>query len=261
MNIIILCGGFGSRLGSLGRDNPKALLNIAGKPLIEWILTQLQDLDFIDAVHVLHNEKFKDQFSDWDKGSEGFGKVSLLSNGVDAEESRLGAVGDINFCLNEKNIFTPVVVFPGDTVFTFNVKKFFYELKRSPDTGWLSLRKEVSESERRKYGVVGLEPNGTISSFEEKPKESSEENVFKGPCYFPPTVTKYIPDYCSGLIGAKELPDNIVSFISWAMTKIKFKGCVMHSGECFDVGSYKDYRSATGRIRRSLRDDGEGYML
>ena len=170
-------------------------------------------------------------------------------------------MGDIKLAVESQEIYGPLVVFPGDTVFTYNIKKFFYEIKRKPETGWLALRKEMNETERRKYGVVGMDADGVITSFVEKPESSIEENVFKGPCYFPPTLTARIGGYCADIKGRSDIPDNIGSFISWALGEIKFKGCVMHSGECIDVGSYSDYRSASGRVRRSLGEDGEGYLF
>jgi glucose-1-phosphate thymidylyltransferase len=262
MKAIILCAGFGSRLGELGKKNSKALFNIAGQPLINWIVGPLINLDFVEEVIVLHNQLFKYNFEHWLEGLEDKRKISLINNGVSRNEDRIGAIGDVERVLRLKSIYSPVVLFPGDTVFTFDVKKFFYEIKRNPENGWLSLRTETSESKRRKCGVVGIGESGKITSFEEKPKVSTEELVYKGPCYLPPTITKILTTYCSSLSSAGDLPDNIGSFLEWATAKFIFKGCIMRSGECIDVGSLSDYRVASGRIKRSLGEEhGEGYML
>ena len=262
MKAIILCAGFGSRLGSLGRDNPKALLDIVGRPLINWTLDQVIELDFIKSIYVVHNTLFEPKFQNWHKSYKHKDRVRLINNGISEESSRRGAVADIAKTVDKQSIFEPVVVFPGDTVFTFNVKKFFYEVKRRPELGWLSLRVEKNEKKRRSYGVVGLNNDGVVTSFNEKPAESTDDYVYKGPCYFPPTVTSKLNSYCSGLKEEGTLPDNIGSFISWAINRIKIKGCVMHSGECIDVGSFSDYRSASQRIKRNLEDDhGEGSMF
>ena len=255
MKAIILCAGFGSRLGSLGRDNPKALLDVAGRPLINWILDQILDLDFIEDVYVVHNDMFEDRFVSWWEVYKDKRRVKLINNGISDEAKRRGAIADISKTIDKQSIYGPVVVFPGDTVFTFNVKKFFYEVKRSPETGWLSLRVEKDEKKRRNYGVVGMEDGNIISSFNEKPAESTEDYVYKGPCYFPPTVTSKLRKYCTGLKRSGTLPDNIGSFITWAIKVIKFRGCVMHSGECIDVGSFKDYRSACQIIKRNIEDE------
>ena len=262
MDIIILCAGFGSRLGSLGRDNPKALLDVAGRPLIEWILLQLVELDFVDTIYVAHNDLFSDRFSDWHSGYSCRKKVILLNNGVAELAGRKGAIADISEAIEGESLYGPLVIFPGDTVFTFNVKKFFYGVKKNPEAGWLSLRVEKDEKKRRKCGVVSLSNDGNISSFVEKPDESKEDYVYKGPCYFPPTVTSKLKKYCATLRRQNLVPDDIGAFISWALRRIPVKGCVMHSGECIDVGSFRDYRTASQRVKRSLEGGyGEGTLF
>ena len=39
---IILCGGFGTRLGSLTKNKPKGMLNVGKKPFLEQLVVQLK---------------------------------------------------------------------------------------------------------------------------------------------------------------------------------------------------------------------------
>ena len=177
------------------------------------------ELDFIKSIYVVHNTLFETKFQNWHESYKNKGRVRLINNGISEVSSRRGAVADIAKTVDKQSIYEPVVVFPGDTVFTFNVKKFFYEVKRRPELGWLSLRVEKNEKKRRSYGVVGLNNDGVVTSFNEKPAESTDDYVYKGPCYFPPTVTSKLNSYCSGLKEEGTLPDNIGSFISWSISK------------------------------------------
>src|SRR2546430_2564313 len=55
MRAMVLAAGYGTRLGSLTSNTPKAMLDVAGRPLIEWILRHLasQGIDRV-AVNVHH---------------------------------------------------------------------------------------------------------------------------------------------------------------------------------------------------------------
>lgn len=64
--VIIMAGGFGSRLMPLTKDTPKPMLNVGGKPILERIIDEFIDQGFHDfyiSVHYL-SEKIKDYFKD-----------------------------------------------------------------------------------------------------------------------------------------------------------------------------------------------------
>jgi NDP-sugar pyrophosphorylase family protein len=54
MKALVLCGGFGTRLGALTRECPKALLPLAGKPLIEYTLAHLRNQGIEEVIVNLH---------------------------------------------------------------------------------------------------------------------------------------------------------------------------------------------------------------
>ena len=153
MNALILSGGFGSRLGYLGEKHPKALLDIGGRPLIDWIIERIIEIEIIDNIVVLCNGFFESQFTAWWVKHEDRKKISLISNGVSSPEKRLGAMGDVNFSLQRESLSGPLTIFPCDTIFTFNVRKFFCEVKHTPQNGWLCLR---TERTKRKEESVEL---------------------------------------------------------------------------------------------------------
>ena len=46
MNVLILAAGYATRLYPLTRDKAKPLLEVAGKPMLEWILDALKEGGF-----------------------------------------------------------------------------------------------------------------------------------------------------------------------------------------------------------------------
>ena len=49
MKLIVLCGGRGSRLGDLTNDKPKAMVKLGTKTIIEWVLKQYKEFEYIFA--------------------------------------------------------------------------------------------------------------------------------------------------------------------------------------------------------------------
>ena len=92
IQVVILCGGLGSRLGSSEPDLPKALHVISGKTILEWQVRNLESGEF-KILLLVGEEKNVSKFSVIAKTLESkYGnKITLL-----AEKSRLGTAGSLN---------------------------------------------------------------------------------------------------------------------------------------------------------------------
>jgi NDP-sugar pyrophosphorylase family protein len=66
MRAMVLCAGYGLRLGEHTRHTPKAMLRLAGRPLLEYILRHLARHGFDDIAVNLHflPEAIRDYFGD-----------------------------------------------------------------------------------------------------------------------------------------------------------------------------------------------------
>ena len=71
MNVLILAAGYATRLYPLTENKAKPLLELAGKPMIEWVLDNLAPIPDIRAVYVVTNDKFARDFETW---AESYGK-------------------------------------------------------------------------------------------------------------------------------------------------------------------------------------------
>jgi len=56
MKAMILCGGYGTRLGDLTRDTPKPLLRVGGNALVDYILANLQKHGCSEVMINLHHQ-------------------------------------------------------------------------------------------------------------------------------------------------------------------------------------------------------------
>ena len=93
MNVLILAAGYATRLYPLTLSKAKPLLEVAGKPMIEWVLDNLAPIPDIGTVYVVTNDKFADDFKAWADGyAKSQPKVDLQNR-----ERRLDAATPINW--------------------------------------------------------------------------------------------------------------------------------------------------------------------
>ncbi|MEZ0254872.1 MAG: sugar phosphate nucleotidyltransferase, partial [Chthoniobacter sp.] len=65
MNILILAAGYATRLYPLTQNKAKPLLEVAGKPMMEWVIDNLAPIQGIEKVYVVTNSKFAADFQAW----------------------------------------------------------------------------------------------------------------------------------------------------------------------------------------------------
>src|SRR5579872_6169161 len=98
MKVIILAAGYATRLYPLTLTQPKPLLPVAGKPMIEYVMDNLAPIGGIDKVYVVTNAKFAEHFSKWAKeyGARTSLDVCVINDGSTDDSNKFGAIGDLH---------------------------------------------------------------------------------------------------------------------------------------------------------------------
>jgi glucose-1-phosphate thymidylyltransferase len=65
MQALILAAGYGTRLYPLTQTVAKPLLPLAGRPMLDYLLDRIREVDEVEAVHVVTNHKFAASFLGW----------------------------------------------------------------------------------------------------------------------------------------------------------------------------------------------------
>ena len=125
MKAIILAAGYATRLYPLTLNRPKALLPINNKPIINYIVEQINTLPNIDYVYVVTNDKFVKNFSDWAISLESKIPVKIINDATTNEDNRKGAIGDIQFVIEREKIDDDLIIIAGDNFFTFSLKDYY----------------------------------------------------------------------------------------------------------------------------------------
>ena len=94
---VIFCAGLGTRLKPLTDTIPKALVPLAGKPLLQWQVEKLRDAGITDIIVNVHH--FPDMIIDVVRANEGWGSNILIS---DERNQLLETGGGLKKIINEQ---------------------------------------------------------------------------------------------------------------------------------------------------------------
>lgn len=168
MDAVILAAGFGERLMPHTKDRPKALLDVGGEPVIDYLLRFLSGSDAVETVHIRTNERYYHAFKDWLRECDYRGKVELSSNGVHEPGDKLGAVGDIEDICMKKQFRDDIIVAAGDNIFDFPVDTFI-DFCNDKDGDVVVVMESKNRTALKKGGVVVATSEDRIIDFQEKP--------------------------------------------------------------------------------------------
>ena len=169
MKLIVLAAGYATRLYPLTLNQPKPLLDVAGKPMLEHVLDNLAPVDEIDHVYVVTNGKFAGHFGRWSEQYRARGAkadFTVVNDQSTDDSNKLGAIGDLNLVLTSQKVEDDIVVVAGDNLFSERLGDFgdFCKEKGVPvlavyDVGDLEAIK--------KYNAIDVDEGGRITFFEE----------------------------------------------------------------------------------------------
>lgn len=231
MKAIVLCAGYSTRLHPLTLNQPKPLLKVAGKPMLEHIMFRIEEVDDVDEIFIVTNDKFYQHFLHWLKNYKSNKKINIINDGTKTNESRLGAVGDIHFVVKNKNIDDDILIIAGDNLFEFSLDhmNIFFNEKKSPVVALYDVKdKELA----KKYGIVALDEKEKIIGFEEKPLEP-KSTLASTACYI---FSKKDLEELEKIISQGKKPDNLGDFIKFLSERTHVYGFVF-SEAWFDIGS------------------------
>jgi len=192
---VILAAGYATRLYPLTEDRPKHLLEVGGRPILDRLLEQLP-LEELDTVYVVTNAKFADRFQDWAGGYDA-ARIEVIDDRTTSDEDKLGAIGDLALAIEQKGIDDDLLIAAGDSLFTERLDGLV-DAGRERDAVTVSVY-DVGDLEAiRRLSSLGLDVEGRLISFEEKPESPTSTLAGIALYYYPrsclPLVTEYLAE-------------------------------------------------------------------
>jgi glucose-1-phosphate thymidylyltransferase len=240
MKAIVLAAGYATRLRPLTDNVPKPLLPVGGRPLLDWILANIRQIDEIDETHVVTNSRFAGEFRKW---GDRHGVV-VHDDGTSTNEDRLGAIGDLKFVLDRAEIDDDVLVVAGDNLFDFKLSDSVRFLRTHENTSAVAVYDCRDLELAAGYGIVELDDDDRITFFVEKPAD-------------PPSTLAAIATYLYSLpqlpliaeyLAEGNAPDQAGSLVAWLYQRQPVYG-YRFEGEWFDIGDRNQLLEADNRMR------------
>ncbi|MDD5130312.1 MAG: nucleotidyltransferase family protein [Candidatus Omnitrophica bacterium] len=244
MKALILAAGYATRLYPLTKKYPKPLLEVKGRPIINYIIDKLEVIDSIDEIYIVTNSKFISDFRKWFKTVKFHKKITLVDDLTKNNQDRLGAIGDINFVIKKKKICQDLLVVGGDNLFSGSLQKFLTASKNNAVSVGIGLYRLKQAKDACRYGVVKLDELKQVISFQEKPKHPDSNLVAMCLYYISKDCLNLINKY---LLGKKRKADATGSYIAWLIGRAVVYGHVFN-GSWFDIGDHKYLNAAKDKF-------------
>jgi glucose-1-phosphate thymidylyltransferase len=228
---MILAAGYATRLYPLTENFPKPLLKVGDKTILDWLLDDIDTSGDISEYVVISNHKFAHHFEEWAKTKTY--KITVVDDGTESNETRLGAVKDVQFAIDRLGIKDDILLIAGDNVLDFSLCKFIAYAKEK-NTSAVMRYFEPEEKRLKKCGVLTLKGD-VVTKMSEKP-ENPETNWCCPPFYFYKAEDLKINEALAEGCGF----DAPGSYVSWLCTKTTVNAMEM-PGSRFDIGNLESY--------------------
>ena len=233
MKCLILAAGYATRLYPLTKNFPKPLLEVQGKTILDWLIDDIDTLGAVDEYVVISNHKFAYHFDAW--AAKKSQKITVVDDGTSSNETRLGAVKDIQFAIDQLGLDDEMLVIAGDNLLDFSLTKFIAYAKEKASSCIMRYY-EANEQKLLKCGVVTIDENDKILAMTEK-SPTPATHWCCPPFYF---YTREDAKLVQKGIEAGCGVDAPGSYIAWLCTQTPVHAMEM-PGKRYDIGNLESY--------------------
>lgn len=170
MKNIVIAAGYATRLGELTKNFPKPLLKIGQRSILDRMLDDIDRIPEIDEHIVITNHKFAHHFEEWKKTANFSKPISIVDDGTETNDTRLGAVCDLLFAIDKLHINDDMLVVAADNILFFSFREFV-DFAKAKGTSCIMCHEQPELAKLQRTGVVVLDDNDLVLNMEEKPAE------------------------------------------------------------------------------------------
>lgn len=245
MKAMILAAGKGTRVRPITNEIPKPMIPLLQKPILESIIEHLKN-NGIDEI-IINTSYLSNKIEYYFGNGSRFGiPIAYSFEGEKVEETlvshALGSAGGMKKIQDENGFFDDTfLVLCADALIDLDIKQVVQKHKQNNALATIAL-KNVSQEEVCKYGIVTLNKDDKIVSFQEKPsiKDAASTLANTGIYIFEPEIFEYIPSNIEYDIGSELLPSLVKKELGIYGVNIPY--------EWIDIGNVNDFYHATCKI-------------
>lgn len=244
MKNIIIAAGYATRLYPLTKNFPKPLLKVGNKSILGRMLDDIDTFDDIDEHIIVTNHKFAHIFEEWKKETNYRKPITIIDDGTETNETRLGAVRDLLLAISQRGIDDDIMVLAADNILDFSFKGFvdFFHEKQS---SVIMYYHEPSLKRLQRTGVIAIDDDSRVLEMQEKPEKPVSEWAVPPFYIYRRDDLPLIRDCMNHGCGF-DAPGNLAHYLvdrtpihAWRMP-----------GQRFDIGSLDSYQEANERLTK-----------
>ena len=238
MKNIVIAAGYATRLGELTKNFPKPLLKIGEITILGRMLDDIDKIPEIDEHIIITNHKFAGIFEEWASGQKYTKPVTIVDDGTETNDTRLGAVCDLLFAMDKLKIDDDMLVVAADNILFFSFQEFV-DFAKAKGTSCIMCHEQPSIEKLQRTGVIVLDDNDKVLNMEEKPQEpKSHWAVPPFYIYLKKDLDKVRHSVENGC--GKDAPGNLAHYM---VEQVEMHAWKMTAGR-FDIGSLDTYKEA-----------------
>ena len=245
MKCLILAAGYATRLYPLTENFPKPLLAVGEKTILDWLVDDIDTANIVDEYIVISNHKFANHFENWAKTK--MQKITVVDDGTDTNETRLGAVKDIQFAIESLNLDDDMIVIAGDNVLDFSLTKFIMYAKEK-QASCVMRYYEPEDKKLLKSGVVVIDESDKILSMTEKSPTPASHWCCPPFYYYTGEDAKLVKKGIDSGCGT----DAPGSYIAWLCKQTTVYAMEM-PGKRYDIGNLESYENVKAEYKGITR--------
>ena len=238
MKNIVIAAGYATRLGELTKNFPKPLLKIGENTILGRMLDDIDKIPEIDEHIIITNHKFAGIFEEWASKQNYTKPVTIVDDGTETNDTRLGAVCDLLFAMDKLKIDDDMLVVAADNILFFSFQEFV-DFSKAKGTSCIMCHEQPSIEKLQRTGVIVLDDNDKVLNMEEKPQEpKSHWAVPPFYIYLKKDLDKVRHSVDNGC--GKDAPGNIAHYM---VEQVEMHAWKLTEGR-LEIGSLDTYKEA-----------------
>lgn len=243
MKNIIIAAGYATRLYPLTENFPKPLLKVGNRSILERMLDDIDKLPEIDSHIIVTNHKFASIFEKWLSTVYYTKPITIIDDGTETNETRLGAVRDLLLALEQCDVDDDIMVLAADNILEFSLRGFI-DFFKEKGTSVIMCHHEPELKRLQRTGVIAVDDEMKVLEMQEKPVKPVSHWAVP-PFYIYSRNDLPLIRECLAHGCGHDAPGNLAHYLAEVST---LHAWPMPAGR-FDIGSLDSWKEAQERFK------------